>query len=247
MGKIMMKKKYQLLIISITLLLITGMTLSPVMGSTSENMVKTTTIQNIQAQKIEKIVTIELYDCTGTFPTKVEKQLPESEYNALKEELAQIDTTDMTAFELLTTQSDILQKYNLIEGKNLNEKVITQRFGIYRNHPLVRNPITPLNNTIINAMCAINFQLDNGTTGVFGLNTFINLIGLNIISFHKGYTSEGITAIGLVQQTTEPGEYIGSMFGFLGYWFGTKTGAGFYSDLTAAGFTVMTAWLPLPE
>ncbi|EMR75032.1 hypothetical protein MBGDF03_01218, partial [Thermoplasmatales archaeon SCGC AB-540-F20] len=35
-------------------------------------------------------------------------------------------------------------------------------------------------------------------------------------------------------------------FGFLGYWFGTKTGTGLYSDLVVSGFAVVTAWLPIP-
>jgi len=110
-----------------------------------------------------------------------------------------------------------------------------------------RKKTTPIiNNSIFNAICAIDFELVNGTTIVFGLNTFMNLVGFDIISIHKGYTNEGIETRGFLTRSTDPGEYIGFMFGFLGYWFGTKTGTGVYSDLTAAGFTVVTVWLPLP-
>jgi hypothetical protein len=37
------------------------------------------------------------------------------------------------------------------------------------------------------------------------------------------------------------------MFGFLGYWLGEMESTGFYSNMTAAGFTVITAWVPLPD
>ena len=95
-------------------------------------------------------------------------------------------------------------------------------------------------------MCAIDFELTNGTTFVFGLNTFVNYIGFDIISFHHGYATNWIDTKGLLTSSTPPGEYIGSMFGFLGYWLGEKTGTGGYSNVTVAGFTVFTAWLPIP-
>jgi len=37
--------------------------------------------------------------------------------------------------------------------------------------------LTLINNTVFNGMCAIFFDLRNGTTGVFGLNTFVNWVG----------------------------------------------------------------------
>ncbi len=104
-----------------------------------------------------------------------------------------------------------------------------------------------LNNSIISAICAINFELSNGTTIVFGLNSFVNYIGFDIVSFHKGYSPTGIEAKGLISKTTTPGEYVGFCFGFLGYWYGVKTGTGIYSNVTCAGFTVITAWFLISE
>ena len=95
-------------------------------------------------------------------------------------------------------------------------------------------------------MCAIDFELINGTTAVFGLNTFINYVGFDIVSFHKGYATGGIDTKGLITKSTPPGTYVGFMFGFLGYWLGEKVIAGVYSNVTVAGFTVITTWLPIP-
>ncbi|HVQ01082.1 MAG TPA: hypothetical protein VMT57_06165, partial [Candidatus Thermoplasmatota archaeon] len=56
--------------------------------------------------------------------------------------------------------------------------------------------------------------------------------------------STDITTTGMLgQQTAPPGNYVGTMFGFFGYWHGTKVKTGVYSDLTASGFTVFTVWL----
>ena len=95
-------------------------------------------------------------------------------------------------------------------------------------------------------MCGILVELNNGTTAVFGLNTFINIVGFDIVSFHKGYATGGIQTTGLLSRSAPAGEYVGFMFGFLGYWLGEKVIAGVYSNVTVAGFTVITAWLPVP-
>jgi len=56
----------------------------------------------------------------------------------------------------------------------------------------------------------------------------------------------GIQTNGLISRSVPAGEYVGFMFGFLGYWLGEKIMAGVYSNVTAAGFSVITVWLPLP-
>ena len=114
-----------------------------------------------------------------------------------------------------------------------------------KNYRIPRKPLA--DNLIINAICAVDFELNNGTTLVFGLNTFINYIGFNIVSFHKGYSHGGIHTKGLTDKSTDGGEHLGFMFGLLGYWFGTKTGTGMYSELTVAGFTVFTTWIKLSD
>jgi hypothetical protein len=103
-----------------------------------------------------------------------------------------------------------------------------------------------INNSIFSAMSAITFTLQNGTTVVLGLNTFINIIGFDIISFHKGYATSGIQTNGLISDSVPSVTYAGVMFGFLGYWFRVKTSAALYSSVTIAGLTVITVWLPVP-
>ena len=70
--------------------------------------------------------------------------------------------------------------------------------------------------------------------------------GFDIISFHKGYATNGIQTNGLISDSVPPGEYAGFMFGFFGYWFGVKTSTGVYSSVTVAGLTIITVWLPIP-
>jgi hypothetical protein len=86
---------------------------------------------------------------------------------------------------------------------------------------------------------------ENGSTLVFGLNTFINIIGFNIVSIHKGYATDGIQTNGLISGSVPPGEYAGFIFGFFGYWFGEKISTGVYSNLTVAGLAIITAWVPV--
>jgi len=165
------------------------------------------------------------------------------DWENLCNELREIKSTSSSIEESLNSQFTLLKQYGLISYdvtyKILEEKA-KQRF---ENKKIQKAPLA--GNIIINAICAIDFELKNGTTLVFGLNTFINLIGFNIFSIHKGYTPGGIHTSGLFKQSTEPGTYLGFMFGLLGYWFGTKTGTGTYSDLTVAGFTVFTTLIPV--
>jgi hypothetical protein len=80
---------------------------------------------------------------------------------------------------------------------------------------------------------------------LFGLKTFINTIGFNIISIHEGYATEGIQLNGLTSDSVPPGEYFGFMFGFFGYWYGTKASTLVYSDVTLAGLIIITFWLQI--
>ncbi len=244
----MMKRKYRIGILFIALFILAGITITPALGNTTQLTTKKTQLTSFKAIQLqsEETITIEVIDCTGRIPVKTEKTITKTTYTRFQQELDSLHQTTTSTSEQLVAQIALLKKYNLIP-ESASATQILQHAHKRWGHQTIQPHVTPLNNTIINAMCAINFQITNGTTGVFGLNTFINLIGLNIISFHKGYSPEGINAIGLLQQTTEPGDYVGTMFGFLGYWFGTKTGTGIYTDVTAAGFTVMTAWFPLPE
>jgi len=94
-------------------------------------------------------------------------------------------------------------------------------------------------------MSAITFTLQNRTTVVLGLNTFINNIGFDIIRFHKGYVTSGIQTNGLISDSVPSGTYARVMFGFFGYWFGVKTATDVYSSVTIAGLTVIIVWLPI--
>jgi hypothetical protein len=198
----------------------------------------------------EKMVDIEIWDFTQQQPISTIYQLPESQWTQIKQELDDVSQSSENFEDMMYHQLTILQKHELISANvdvtSLKTQMITQSISqrLFQKL-LVRDSI--LNNSVISAMCAINFELANGTTFVFGLNSFINLIGFNIVSAHTGYSPTGIEAKGLLSKTTTPGDFFGFMFGFLGYWYGEKTGTGQYSSLTAAGFTFITAWFPVPE
>lgn len=238
-------------IICIVMLLFVGLTITPAMGS----MLKADIIRNTptvyESPEMEKLVTIDFFDCTGNGPVKKIIELPESEWIKLRDELKDIRRSSNSAEESWNAQLLVLKEHNLISNdvtyESLTGRIVEKSKNMNFLRFLNRVETTPIiNNSIFNAICAINFELINGSTFVFGLNTFMNLVGFDIVSVHKGYTNEGIETKGLLTRSTEPGEYIGLMFGFLGYWFGTKTGTGLYSDLVVSGFTVVTAWLPIP-
>lgn len=236
--------------VCLVMLLFVGLTITPSMGSMFKaDVTKNTTFY--ESTEMGKLVTIEFFDCTDVVPVKKIIELPEYEWVELCEKLRDIRRTDNSAEESWNAQLLVFKEHNLISNDVTYESILERIEEKSKNVNLLRvmNRIktTPIiNNSIFNAICAINFELINGTTLVFGLNTFINLVGFDIISFHKGYTNEGIDTRGFLTRSTDPGEYIGFMFGFLGYWFGTKTGTAVYSDLIASGFTVVTVWLPLP-
>jgi len=199
----------------------------------------------IQAADTEKVA-VYLWDLTGKKPVRKMLEYTESKWTDLKNQLKTIRTTSDSIEESFNAQFALFKEYGIISYDMTYETLRANAMESFKNKQYrpARQPAA--NNIIINAICAINFELTNGTTLVFGLNTFINLVGFDIISFHRGYSPDGIQTKGLLEQSTDPGEYIGSMFGLLGYWFGTKTGTGTYSDVVVSGFTVATTWLPLP-
>ncbi|KYK22157.1 hypothetical protein AYK21_04135 [Thermoplasmatales archaeon SG8-52-2] len=223
-------------IFCIIILLFAGLSITPAIGSV---------VEAVESEEGEK-VTISFWDCTGRRPVKQELELLESDWEELKDKLNEVTKTSESFKELFNAQRDLYNNY----GFNTDSKsfdILNQRANERFKNRIFRQAVKPLpENFIVNAICAISFTLDTCDTFVFGLNTFMNLVGLDIISVHRGNTSSGITTFGgLLEQTAEPGDYVGFMFGFLGYWSGTKTGTGTYSDLNCAGFTVITSWIPI--
>ena len=243
-----MKKTGEL--IFIIMLLFVGLAITPAMGSMYEAGITTQPMFYNYIEK-EEMVTIDFFDYTGTIPIKNEVKLPKSEWISIRNELRTIRKSSKSIEESLEAQLIVFKEHNLISDDSTYENIMGKAVEKSENMnlPRVFNRIKPtpiINNSIINAMCIINFELTNGTTAVFGLNTFVNLIGFDIVSFHKGYSPDGIDTKGILTQATAPGEYIGTMFGFFGAWIGEKTIPGFYSNVTVAGFSVITAWLPIP-
>jgi hypothetical protein len=218
--------------ICIAVLLFVGLAITPALGSIAE------------ASDTNK-VSVYFWDLTSKRPEKKVLEFTQSDWTAFKNQIKEIRATSTSIEESLNAQFALFKERGIISYDMTYETLKASAAERFSNRHY-RQPRAPLaDNVIINAICAISFQLTNGTTLVFGLNTFMNIVGFDIISFHKGYSPTGIDTKGLMQQATAPGTYIGSMFGLLGYWFGTKTGTGVYSDLTVAGFTVGTAWFPI--
>ncbi len=235
-------------IIYVVLLLVVGLTITPALGSTYQaaNLIKS------QTQNTETI-TIEFIDCTGSIPVKKELTFSKTEWNVLKQDLRRTAKSEASLKETFASQLLVLQKHGLVSAeieiddllgefnKKINSRILKGFLG--------QEPRRfPLNNTIFSALSAISFSLenDNGSTLVFGLNTFINIIGFNIISLHKGYAPDGIQTNGLFSGSVPAGNYTGFIFGFFGYWFGEKISTGVYSNLTCAGLAIITAWIDFP-
>lgn len=237
-----MKHKGKML--GLVLLLVVGLAIAPPTGGTHE-----ATNQQIIT---EKNIEIEFWDFTNEIPIRTTLELPEAQWSTIKNELQEAKDSTTSIEEQFARQLTIFQDHAIlsidVDVDTLKGRAFSRSIKLYENaiHRLIsRDSI--LNNSIISAMCAINFELSNGTTFVLGLNSFINLIGFNIVSVHAGYSPTGIEAKGLTSKSTTPGEFFGFMFGFLGYWYGEQTGTGQYSSLTAAGFTFMTVWVPIPD
>ncbi|MDH7517107.1 MAG: hypothetical protein QHH19_02010 [Candidatus Thermoplasmatota archaeon] len=220
--------------ICIALLLFAGLIITPAIGSVAE------------VSDTNKI-TVYFWDLTGDRAVKKVLEFTQSDWADFKNQIREIRTTSTSIEESLNAQFALFKERGIISYDMTYEtlkNMAAERFKD-RHYMQLRAPLKA-GKIIINAICAISFELTSGSTFVFGLNTFINLVGFDIISFHKGYSPDGINTMGgLLHQETSAGEHIGSMFGLLGYWFGTKTGTGTYSNLIVAGFTVGTFWLNL--
>ena len=230
-------------VILCTIILFVGFIISPATGNIFEADVLK---QNLNVQNNEETITVYFLDFTEKRPVEKSIDMTATEWNMLKSEIREIRETSQCIEESINAQLDIFYEYDLIDNQITYNDLQKNANEVFK-HKAQRTSRTPLfENVIFNMICAISFELESGNNLVFGLNTFINIIGFNIISVHKGYSPDGISTLGgLLAQETDPGEYVGMMFGFFGYWFGTKTGTGTYSDLICAGFTVTTLWLPI--
>lgn len=228
--------------------LVTLLTITPVMGNMNKATQNTfTTMQQLSGE----YVTLDFIDTTNLIPIKKEITISKTEWNTIRKELRDIRTSELSIEEALTAQLTVFENHHLISNditvETLQQKLMDKSKTVHLPTAFHTRKTTDLkNNSVFNAMCAIDFELINGSTLVFGLNTFVNVVGFDIVSLHKGYAVDGIDTKGLFSKATPPGEYIGFMFGFLGYWLGEKIIAGMYSNVTCAGFSVITVWLPIP-
>jgi len=228
----------------LAVLLVASLLITPVLGSTHQAGYQIKT-----SQKNLDTITVDFVDCTGAIPVKKEITLSKAEWDAITTELQTIATSGATMKETFTAQVAVLKQHHLV-SEDVNANMLFNKFN-ERSHTekmrLLQNRIhpAPLNNTLFSIVSAISFTLENGTTVVLGLNSFINYIGFDIVSFHKGYATGGIQANGMISKSVPPGTYIGFMFGFFGYWFGQKTSTAVYSSVTVSGLTFITLWIPL--
>ena len=229
-------------ILCIIVLLLVGFLITPAMGSHLD-----AGVTNYQPLDAGDTVIVYFWDCTGKRPVKTVLEFTESEWNDLRVTLREIRTTSDSIEESFNAQFEVFKDYGLISDDVNFETLEDKAMERFKDKPQRTPRQAPIDNLIANAMCAINYELDSGTTYVFGLNTFVNIVGFDIVSFHNGHTPDGIETKGILEQNADPGNYFGAMFGFLGYWAGTKVGTGQYSDLVVAGFTVFTTWIPLPS
>jgi hypothetical protein len=225
-------------IICLTVLLVAGFLITPALGSANKASYMTTMIDANNTS-----VTLEFVDCTGITPLKKEVTLSKAEWTSIRTELQTATKDASSASDAFLMQLAVFQKHGLVSQETNSDSLLMKFKQRSSLHQIPRT--LALNNTLFSAMSAITYTLENGTTAVFGLNTFINWIGFDIVSFHKGYAVSGITTNGLISKSVPPGQYVGAMFGFFGYWYGTKTTVAVYSDVTVAGLTIITGWLPI--
>ena len=221
--------------------------LTPALGSTTQAGYQTKSLtKNLET------VTVDFIDCTGAIPVKKEITMSKAEWDIITDELQSIATSETTMNGKFAAQLSVFQKHHLVSQGTYIDALLV-KFNKKINNGLFRSlqervpRILPINNSIFSALSAISFSLENenGSTLVFGLNTFINIIGFNIVSIHKGYATDGIQTNGLISSSVPPGEYAGFIFGFFGYWFGEKISTGVYTNLTVAGLAIITAWVPV--
>jgi hypothetical protein len=232
-------------IIYLAVLLVASLMITPALGSANQASYQIKTIH-----KNLDTITVDFVDCTGAIPVKKEITISKAEWILVCNELQVISKAGASMKETFSAQLTVFQKHHLVSQEinldsllaKFNEKTNTGKIRSLQNRVHTTELI---NNSVISAMSAITCTLESGTNVVLGLNTFINYIGFDIISFHKGYATGGIQTNGLISDSVPPGTYAGVMFGFFGYWFGVKTATGVYSSVTVAGLTVITVWLPI--
>jgi hypothetical protein len=234
-------------IVILTVLLVAGLTVTPALGSMSNARQRVITTANANPEE----VTLVFVDCTNAVPIKKEVTIPRTEWISIRNELQAISTSGKSMKQTLRDQFTVLQDHHLISADVTVEKILSKTNGkidTVKLQSLMQrmNSIPIINNSLFSAMSAIFFEIQNGTNAVFGLNTFINVIGFDIISIHKGYAINGIQTNGINSKSVPPGEYFGVMFGFFGYWFGEKISTGIYSHVTVAGLSIVTGWVPIP-
>lgn len=221
------------------ILLFVGLSFSPATGSILE-------ADDNQISTQEEKIQVYFWDTTGVRTTKQIIELTEAEWLELRLELREIRASSNTMEELLDNQIEIFKQYDLVTEDVTYDEIQQKANKRFANRPLRRSIAPAETKAIFNMVCAISFEMDSGNQWVFGLNTWVNFLGFDVISVHRGHSPDGISTLGgLLAQSTGPGNYTGFMFGFFGYWMGTKTGTGTYSDVICAGFSVTTAWLPL--
>jgi hypothetical protein len=240
-----MKLERKIIILSV--LLLSSMMITPALASTTQAEFQT----HVHNQNLDT-TTIEIIDCTGGTPIKKQITLSKTELKTITTELHAIAQSTSTMIDQFTAQLSILKKHGLV-SQDININTLLEKFN-KKTHTILFQSLQhrfsqsmPINNTLFSALSAISFSLENenGSTLVFGLNTFINLIGFNIISLHKGYAPDGIQTNGLISGSVPPGEYTGFIFGFFGYWFGEKISTGVYTNLTCSGLGIITGWVEL--
>lgn len=240
-----MKIKSKILILSV--LMLGSLMVTPAFAST----IRAESQTSLTSKNLDT-VTLEFIDCTGIVPIKKDITLPMSEWKLISEELQNVARLETSMEGTFAAQVSVLKKHGLVSA-DTNIDTLLLRFNKKTSHTIVQSSVErrshsfPINNSIFSALSAISFTLENenGSTFVFGLNTFINYIGFDIVSLHKGYATGGIQTNGLISKSVPPGEYAGFIFGFFGYWFGEKISTGVYSDLTVAGLAIITAWVPV--
>jgi hypothetical protein len=228
----------------LAMLLVGSLMITPALGSMyqADHPMKITS-------KNPELITVDFVDCTSTIPVKKQIAMPKKEWISMNNELHAIASSGISMKETFAAQIGVFQNHQLLL-KDVNIDSLFNKINQRTNMGKIRsiqNKIhsSPINNSLFGVLSAITCTIDNGTNAVFGLNTFINTIGFDIISIHKGHAAEGIQLNGVTSNSVPPGEYFGFMFGFFGYWYGTKASTLVYSDVTLAGLIIITFWLQI--
>lgn len=196
------------------------------------------TAEAANQEHIPSVVTIDFIDTTGPRPMLRTVQMTQQTWDELRADLRSVETEGLSAVDAFAARLQIFQQYGLVSSDVSAEEVYAQATARHLGR------MGPFDNVVLNALCAIDFEFI-GTSRVLGLSSFMNFVGLNLISTHRGFAVDGIETNGVMTKQTDPGEYAGFMLGFFGYWAGERTVPGTYSEVIVAGFSVLTGWIPL--